>query len=98
MLEPDELVWLGFEASSLEETEVWLDEVDDSLELLLLDSLDLLKLDLLKLDSLDLLKLDLLKLDLLGLLTLSLDELFVALSFGELHATKENDKARNKDA
>ncbi|WP_223348641.1 hypothetical protein [Streptococcus gordonii] len=85
MLEPDELVWLGFEASSLEETEVWLDEVDDSLELLLLDSLDLLKLDLLKLD-------------LLGLLTLSLDELFVALSFGELHATKENDKARNKDA
>jgi len=85
VLEPDELVWLGFEASSLEETEVWLDEVDDSLELLLLDSLDLLKLDLLKLD-------------LLGLLTLSLDELFVALSFGELHATKENDKARNKDA
>ena len=75
MLEPDELVWLGFEASSLEETEVWLDEVDDSLELLLLDSLDLL-----------------------DLLTLSLDELFVALSFGELHATKENDKARNKDA
>ena len=85
MLEPDELVWLDFEASSLEETEVWLDEVDDSLELLLLDSLDLLKLDLLKLD-------------LLGLLTLSLDELFVALSFGELHATKINDKARNKDA
>jgi len=85
VLEPDELVWLDFEASSLEETEVWLDEVDDSLELLLLDSLDLLKLDLLKLD-------------LLGLLTLSLDELFVALSFGELHATKENDKARNKDA
>ena len=78
MLEPDELVWLDFEASSLEETEVWLDEVDDSLELLLLDSLDLL--------------------DLLDLLTLSLDELFVALSFGELHATKENDKARNKDA
>ena len=75
MLESDELVWLDFEASSLEETEVWLDEVDDSLELLLLDSLDLL-----------------------GLLTLSLDELFVALSFGELHATKENDKARNKDA
>ncbi len=75
MLEPDELVWLDFEASSLEETEVWLDEVDDSLELLLLDSLDLL-----------------------DLLTLSLDELFVALSFGELHATKENDKARNKDA
>ena len=75
MLEPDELVWLGFEASSLEETEVWLDEVDDSLELLLLDSLDLL-----------------------DLLTLSLDELFVALSFGELQATKENDKARNKDA
>ena len=72
MLEPDELVWLDFEASSLEETEVWLDEVDDSLELLLLDSLDLL--------------------------TLSLDELFVALSFGELHATKINDKARNKDA
>lgn len=63
MLEPDELVWLDFEASSLEETEVWLDEVDDSLELLLLDSLDLL-----------------------DLLTLSLDELFVALSFGELHA------------
>ena len=85
MLESDELVWLDFEASPLEETEVWLDEVDDSLELLLLDSLDLLKLDLLKLD-------------LLGLLTLSLDELFVALSFGELHATKENDKARNKDA
>lgn len=80
MLEPDELVWLDFEASSLEETEVWLDEVDDSLELLLLDSLDLLELDL------------------LDLLTLSLDELFVALSFGELHATKENDKARNKDA
>lgn len=78
MLEPDELVWLDFEASSLEETEVWLDEVDDSLELLLLDSLDLL--------------------DLLDLLTLSLDELFVALSFGELHATKINDKARNKDA
>ncbi|MCC3174261.1 hypothetical protein O3640_01955 [Streptococcus sp. 27098_8_75] len=75
MLEPDELVWLDFEASSLEETEVWLDEVDDSLELLLLDSLDLL-----------------------DLLTLSLDELFVALSFGELHATKINDKARNKDA
>ena len=75
MLEPDELVWLDFEASSLEETEVWLDEVDDSLKLLLLDSLDLL-----------------------DLLTLSLDELFVALSFGELHATKENDKARNKDA
>ena len=75
MLEPDELVWLDFEASSLEETEVWLDEVDDSLELLLLDSLDLL-----------------------DLLTLSLDELFVALSFGELQATKENDKARNKDA
>jgi len=75
VLEPDELVWLDFEASSLEETEVWLDEVDDSLELLLLDSLDLL-----------------------DLLTLSLDELFVALSFGELHATKENDKARNKDA
>lgn len=75
MLEPDELVWLDFEASSLEETEVWLDEVDDSLELLLLDSLDLL-----------------------DLLALSLDELFVALSFGELHATKENDKARNKDA
>lgn len=75
MLEPDELVWLDFEASSLEETEVWLDEVDDSLELLLLDSLDLF-----------------------DLLTLSLDELFVALSFGELHATKENDKARNKDA
>lgn len=75
MLEPDELVWLDFEASSLEETEVWLDEVDDSLELLLLDSLDLL-----------------------DLLTLSLDELFVTLSFGELHATKENDKARNKDA
>ena len=72
MLEPDELVWLDFEASSLEETEVWLDEVDDSLELLLLDLLDLL--------------------------TLSLDELFVALSFGELHATKINDKARNKDA
>ena len=72
MLEPDELVWLDFEASSLEETEVWLDEVDDSLELLLLDSLDLL--------------------------TLSLDELFVTLSFGELQATKENDKARNKDA
>ena len=70
MLEPDELVWLDFEASSLEETEVWLDEVDDSLELLLLDSLDLLKLDL------------------LDLLTLSLDELFVTLSFGELHATK----------
>lgn len=83
MLEPDELVWLDFEASSLEETEVWLDEVDDSLELLLLDLLDLL---------------DLLELDLLDLLTLSLDELFVALSFGELHATKENDKARNKDA
>ena len=78
MLESDELVWLDFEASSLEETEVWLDEVDDSLELLLLDSLDLL--------------------DLLDLLTLSLDELFVALSFGELHATKINDKARNKDA
>lgn len=78
MLELDELVWLDFEASSLEETEVWLDEVDDSLELLLLDSLDLL--------------------DLLDLLTLSLDELFVALSFGELHATKINDKARNKDA
>lgn len=78
MLEPDELVWLDFEASSLEETEVWLDEVDDSLELLLLDSLD--------------------SLDLLDLLTLSLDELFVALSFGELHATKINDKARNKDA
>jgi len=58
-----------------QETEVWLDEVDDSLELLLLDSLDLL-----------------------DLLTLSLDELFVALSFGELHATKINDKARNKDA
>lgn len=77
MLEPDELVWLDFEASSLEETEVWLDEVDDSLELLLLD---------------------LLELDLLDLLTLSLDELFVALSFGELHATKINDKARNKDA
>ena len=75
MLEPDELVLLDFEASSLEETEVWLDEVDDSLELLLLDSLDLL-----------------------DLLTLSLDELFVALSFGELHATKINDKARNKDA
>ena len=75
MLEPDELVWLDFEASSLEETEVWLDEVDDSLELLLLDSLDLL-----------------------DLLTLSLDELFVALSFGELHATKINDKVRNKDA
>ena len=75
MLEPDELVWLDYEASSLEETEVWLDEVDDSLELLLLDSLDLL-----------------------DLLTLSLDELFVALSFGELHATKINDKARNKDA
>ncbi|WP_223361783.1 hypothetical protein [Streptococcus gordonii] len=75
MLESDELVWLDFEASSLEETEVWLDEVDDSLELLLLDSLDLL-----------------------DLLTLSLDELFVALSFDELHATKENDKARNKDA
>ena len=75
MLESDELVWLDFEASSLEETEVWLDEVDDSLELLLLDSLDLL-----------------------DLLTLSLDELFVALSFGELHATKINDKARNKDA
>ena len=75
MLEPDELVWLDFEASSLEGTEVWLDEVDDSLELLLLDSLDLL-----------------------DLLTLSLDELFVALSFGELHATKINDKARNKDA
>ena len=75
MLEPDELVWLDFEASSLEETEVWLDEVDDSLELLLLDSLDLL-----------------------DLLTLSLDELFVALSFGELLATKINDKARNKDA
>lgn len=75
MLEPDELVWLDFEASSLEETEVWLDEVDDSLELLLLDSLDLL-----------------------DLLTLSLDELFVALSFGELQATKINDKARNKDA
>ena len=75
MLEPDELVWLDFEASSLEETEVWLDEVDDSLELLLLDSLDLL-----------------------DLLTLSLDELFVALSFGELYATKINDKARNKDA
>ena len=75
MLESDELVWLDFEASPLEETEVWLDEVDDSLELLLLDSLDLL-----------------------DLLTLSLDELFVALSFGELHATKENDKARNKDA
>lgn len=75
MLEPDELVWLDFEASSLEETEVWLDEVDDSLELLLIDSLDLL-----------------------DLLTLSLDELFVALSFGELHATKINDKARNKDA
>lgn len=75
MLEPDELVWLDFEASSLEETEVWLDEVDDSLELLLLDSLDLL-----------------------DLLTLSLDELFVTLSFGELHATKINDKARNKDA
>jgi hypothetical protein len=75
VLEPDELVWLDFEASSLEETEVWLDEVDDSLELLLLDSLDLL-----------------------DLLTLSLDELFVALSFGELHATKINDKARNKDA
>ena len=75
MLEPDEQVWLDFEASSLEETEVWLDEVDDSLELLLLDSLDLL-----------------------DLLTLSLDELFVALSFGELHATKINDKARNKDA
>ena len=75
MLEPDELVWLDFEASSLEETEVWLDEVDDSLELLLLDSLDLL-----------------------DLLTLSLDELFVTLSFGELQATKENDKARNKDA
>ena len=72
MLEPDELVWLDFEASSLEETEVWLDEVDDSLKLLLLDSLDLL--------------------------TLSLDELFVTLSFGELQATKENDKARNKDA
>ena len=72
MLEPDERVWLDFEASSLEETEVWLDEVDDSLELLLLDSLDLL-----------------------DLLTLSLDELFVALSFGELHATKINDKARN---
>ena len=81
MLEPDELVWLDFEASSLEETEVWLDEVDDSLELLLLDSLDLLDL-----------------LYLLDLLTLSLDELFVALSFGELHATKINDKARNKDA
>ena len=80
MLEPDELVWLDFEASSLEETEVWLDEVDDSLELLLLDSLDLLELDL------------------LDLLALSLDELFVALSFGELHATKINDKARNKDA
>ncbi|KJU97954.1 hypothetical protein UA00_00244 [Streptococcus gordonii] len=78
MLELDELVWLDFEASSLEESEVWLDEVDDSLELLLLDSLDLL--------------------DLLDLLTLSLDELFVALSFGELHATKINDKARNKDA
>ena len=78
MLESDELVWLDFEASPLEETEVWLDEVDDSLELLLLDSLDLL--------------------DLLDLLTLSLDELFVALSFGELHATKINDKARNKDA
>ena len=75
MLEPDELVWLDFEASSLEETEVWLDEVDDSLELLLLDSLDLL-----------------------DLLTLSLDELFVTLFFGELHATKINDKARNKDA
>ena len=75
MLESDELVWLDFEASPLEETEVWLDEVDDSLELLLLDSLDLL-----------------------DLLTLSLDELFVALSFGELHATKINDKARNKDA
>lgn len=75
MLESDELVWLDFEASSLEETEVWLDEVDDSLELLLLDSLDLL-----------------------DLLTLSLDELFVTLSFGELQATKENDKARNKDA
>jgi len=75
VLEPDELVWLDFEASPLEETEVWLDEVDDSLELLLLDSLDLL-----------------------DLLTLSLDELFVALSFGELHATKINDKARNKDA
>ena len=80
MLESDELVWLDFEVSSLEETEVWLDEVDDSLELLLLDSLDLFKLDL------------------LDLLTLSLDELFVALSFGELHATKINDKARNKDA
>lgn len=75
MLELDELVWLDFEASSLEETEVWLDEVDDSLELLLLDSLDLL-----------------------DLLTLSLDELFVVLSFGELQAAKENDKARNKDA
>lgn len=79
MLEPDEIVWLDFEASSLEETEVWLDEVDDSLELLLLDSLDLFELDL------------------LDLLTLSPDELFVALSFGELHATKENDKARTID-
>ena len=54
MLEPDELVWLDFEASSLEETEVWLDEVDDSLELLLLDSLDLFKLDLLDLLTLSL--------------------------------------------
>ena len=52
MLEPDELVWLDFEASSLEETEVWLDEVDDSLELLLLDSLDLLDLLTLSLDEL----------------------------------------------
>ncbi|KXT70871.1 hypothetical protein SGODD07_01428 [Streptococcus gordonii] len=41
---------------------------------------------------------ELLLLDLLDLLNLSLDELFVTLSFGELQATKENDKARNKDA